>query len=133
MKGTRMLRRYATATGLALAGCFIMPQTVMAACSPTDFNIENLQIEVDNCTGRNCPMLIMTGSLVNECGQPAAARVEIQAQSRSGRPIDSVDGWPAQTSNLAPGERAEFDFTAMMPFDPSMSDFSVNIIETRVW
>lgn len=128
-----MLRRYATIAALVLVGSFLMPQAVMAACSASDFNIENLEIEVDNCTGRNCPMLVMTGSLVNECDTPAAARVEIQAESNSGRPIDSVDGWPAQTSNLAPGEQADFDFTAMMPFDPSMSDFSVNIIETRVW
>lgn len=133
MKEPRMLLRYATATSLALAGCFMMPQTVMAACSASDFSIEDLEIEVDNCTGRNCPMLVMTGSLINQCGEPAAARVEIQAKSDRGRPIDSVDGWPAQTSNLAPGEKADFDFTAMMPFDRNMSDFSVNIIETRVW
>ncbi|MEA5444228.1 hypothetical protein VCB98_00155 [Gammaproteobacteria bacterium AB-CW1] len=104
-----------------------------AACTSSDFDVQDLDISVENCSGRNCPRLVMRGQLVNNCSEPAGARVEIEARAGNGNPVDSVDGWPARTENLGPGESAEFDFTAMMEFERNMSDFSVSIIETRTW
>jgi len=111
----------------------VLAASAWASCTSSDFNVDNLDISVDNCSGRNCPRLVITGELVNNCSSEAAARVEIEAQNGRGQTVDSVDGWPARTENLAPGEAAEFDFTAMMDFDRSMEDFSVSIVESRTW
>jgi|GEM_PF-237555 len=105
----------------------------MAACSSSDFDVQNFELSVDNCRGRNCPRLIIKGELINNCGSAAAARVEVEAMTGGGRVVDSVDGWPARTSNLDPGERIAFDFTGMMSFERNMEDFSVSIVEVREW
>ncbi|MDQ2068501.1 hypothetical protein [Natronospira bacteriovora] len=104
-----------------------------AACSVSDFGVDNLEISIDQCRGRNCPRLNITGTLVNNCGAASGARIEIEARNGSGRVVDSVDGWPGRTSNLSPGERVDFDLSGMMSFERSMEDFSVSIVEVRVW
>jgi len=120
---------------LALATALILAFSTSAwgNCSSSDFGVENLDISVENCSGRNCPRLALRGALINHCSEAAGARIEIEAETSSGRPLDSVDGWPARTQNLAPGEKIEFDFTGMMKFERNMSDFSVSIIEVRNW
>jgi len=107
--------------------------TEARACSSSDFDVRNFELSVDNCRGRNCPRLVIKGELVNNCGEPAAARIEIEALTGSGRLVNSVDGWPARTNNLSPGEAVAFDFTGMMDFERSMEDFSVSIVEVREW
>jgi len=110
-----------------------MASTAWGNCSSRDFGVENLDIHVDNCSGRNCPRVVITGELINNCSSPAAARIEIEAKNSRGQTVDSVDGWPARTNNIQPGESVEFDFSAMMDFDRSMSDFAVSITDARVW
>lgn len=119
--------------GVILLPLFLYAPVSAAECTASDFNVENFEIGVEDCRGRNCPMLVITGELVNNCSSPAGARLEIEALNSSGRTVESVDGWPAQTSNVPPGESVSFDFTGMMGYDRSMADFSVFISEVRVW
>lgn len=112
---------------------FLYAPVSAAECSASDFSVENFEISVENCRGRNCPMLVITGELINNCSSPAGARIEIEALGAGGRTVDSVDGWPAQTSNVPPGGSTNFDFTGMMAYERSMQDFSVFISEVRVW
>ncbi|MDQ2068502.1 hypothetical protein [Natronospira bacteriovora] len=123
----------AIAIPFTILAALLLSTTSWAACSSSDFDIEGLEISVDNCSGRNCPRLVIRGELVNHCSAPAGARVEIEALDDSGRKVDSVDGWPARTANIEAGGRAEFDFTAMMRFRRNMSDFAVSIVESRNW
>lgn len=120
-------------TGVILLTLFLYAPAIAAECSASDFSVEDFEISVDNCRGRNCPTLVITGELVNNCSSPAGARLEIEAVNSSGRTVDSVDGWPAQTDNVPPGESVSFDFTGMMGYERSMDDFSVFISEVRVW
>lgn len=101
----------------------------LADCSSSDFTVENFDLDID--TRRD--EVAMSGELVNQCDEPAAARIEIEAFNGSGSAIDAVDGWPARRDNIEPGDRVEFDFTGMMSFDRNMEDFSVSIVESRQW
>lgn len=112
---------------------FLYAPASAADCSANDFSVENFEISVEDCRGRNCPMLVITGELINNCSSPAGAQLEIEALDSSGRTVESVDGWPAQTSNVPPGESVSFDFTGMMSYERSMADFGVFISEVRVW
>ncbi|MEA5444229.1 hypothetical protein VCB98_00160 [Gammaproteobacteria bacterium AB-CW1] len=114
---------------------FVLPLAApaWAACSSGDFGVENFEIGIDQCRGRNCPRVIIKGDLINNCDAPAAARIEIEALAGNGNVVNSVDGWPARTSNLDPGDRVSFDFTGMMTFERNMVDFSVSIVEVREW
>lgn len=103
--------------------------TGYAACSSSDFTVENFDLDID--TRRD--MVNMSGELVNQCDEPAAARIEIEAFNGSGSALETVDGWPARRDNIEPGDRVEFDFSGMMRFDRSMEDFSVSIVESRQW
>lgn len=107
--------------------------TAWAECSVSDFTVEGFSVAVDNCRGSRCPKLNLAGKLVNNCSAPAAAQIEIAAKDETGRVIKAVDGWPAMTSNLAPGEAREFDFGPMMDYKPGMVDFSVAITDVKSW
>ncbi|QOC21235.1 hypothetical protein IC757_09220 [Wenzhouxiangella sp. AB-CW3] len=119
----------------AMAVCMSMAgaEVAMAECARSDFNVENFDVEVQQCSGRRCPRLRVTGTLVNNCSSEAAAQVEIQALDGGGGVVTTVEGWPAATANLAPGEQHDFDFGPMMRYNSNMAEFSVAITDVQVW
>jgi hypothetical protein len=116
-----------------LAIAMMLPGMIWAGCSSSDFRVEAFAVEVDNCVGRRCPRLNVTGRLVNNCQAAAGAQVKVEAMDNRGNVIDTVDGWPAMTENLAPGEAAEFDFGPLFRYRSGMVDFSVAVTEVRSW
>lgn len=121
-------------TKYVIAAMFLVLSTAgFAECSPSDFTVVDFQVGIDNCRGSRCPKLNLAGKLVNNCSEPAAAQIEIEAKNDVGRTVDSVDGWPAMTSNINPGESKEFDFGPLMSYKPSMVDFSVAITDVKSW
>jgi len=121
-------------TRYVIAALFLVLSTaVYAECSLSDFTVIDFNVAVNDCRGPRCPKLELAGKLVNNCSQPAAAQVEIEARTDYGSVVDTVDGWPAMTANLAPGEARPFDFGPLMKYNRKMVDFSVAITDVKTW
>jgi hypothetical protein len=77
--------------------------------------------------------LSLAGQLVNHCAQPAAAQIAIDAKDGAGKVLQSKKGWPAGTTNIAPGQSVEFDLGRLFRFDPDMQSYTVGIADVRTW
>ena len=84
---------------LASALFLLAPMAAHAACSPTDFAVQDFKIAASG--GR----LSLKGQLVNHCAEPAAAQIAIDAKDSSGKVLASKKGWPAGTATRAVGFR----------------------------
>lgn len=117
---------------LLLASALFLAIPVTAhACSASDFTIQDFKVAAGS-SGMNSKM-IMKGQLVNHCAQPAAAQIEVQAKDASGNVVSSKKGWPAGTTNIAPGQAVEFDFGRQFHYDSSMQTYTVGIASVRAW
>ncbi|MDE1893617.1 MAG: hypothetical protein KGM46_09165 [Pseudomonadota bacterium] len=117
------MRKYLLASALLLA----FPLAAHAACSATDFTIQDFTV------GAGGGRMSMKGKLVNNCAEPAAAQVEIQVKDASGNIIASRKGWPAGTTNIAPGKSVRFDLGRLFHYDPSMQTYAAGIASVRSW
>ena len=77
--------------------------------------------------------MTMKGQLVNHCAEPAAAQVEVQAKDASGKVLVAKKGWPAGTTNIAPGKSVTFDLGRQFHYDPSMQSYTAGIVTVRSW
>lgn len=114
---------------LAAVALAAAPLAAHADCTVKDFSIQNFKVVAVH---PNQPMR-MPGDLVNNCVQPAAAQVEIMAKDASGNVVEKRKGWPAGTSNIAPGQSMHFDMGRMFRFRPSMHDYTLKIVSVRSW
>lgn len=114
---------------LLLASALLLstPIAAHAACSATDFSIQGFTV------GAGGGRMSMKGELVNHCAEPAAAQIEIQAKDASGRVIAARKGWPAGTTNIAPGKSVSFDLGRQFHYDPSMQTYAAGISNVRTW
>ena len=46
---------------------------------------------------------------------------------------ESKEGWPAGTSNIAPGETAKFDLGRLFRYQSGMDTYTVSIVNVRTW
>jgi len=116
---------------LASALLLAMPVAAHAACSASDFTIRDFKVAADS-NGMNTKMT-MKGQLVNHCAEAAAAQIEIQAKDTSGNVVASKKGWPAGTTNIAPGQAVTFDLGRQFHYDPSMQTYAAGIASVRAW
>lgn len=115
---------------LAAAAIFAaVPLAAHADCSVKDFSVQNFKVEP---SGPGRPMH-MPGQLVNNCTTPAAAQIEIMAKGSDGKIIMKRKGWPAGTSNIAPGKSLSFDMGRRFRFSPSMQAYTLKIVSVRSW
>ncbi len=104
------------------------------ACQPSDFKLVAFKPAIyDDCRSTPCPALRLAGEVENQCAQPAGVQIKITALSATGSVIDTIEGWPASTRNIAPGERYAFNMGAGMPYQAGMHSFDVQIIDARTW
>ncbi|GAP65269.1 hypothetical protein MBSD_n0558 [Mizugakiibacter sediminis] len=101
----------------------------LADCTAANFAVDGFQASPNPREHK----ISLAGKLVNKCSAPAAAQIRIVAKDASGRVLGSEDGWPAGTSNIAPGQSVSFDLGPLFRFSPDMADFSVNIVGVRTW
>lgn len=103
-------------------------------CSATQFTVEKFASAVfDDCRATPCPALKLTGKLRNNCAMAFGAQIKITAEDGKGNVIDTVEGWPASTRNIAAGESYSFDFGPLMAYRPRIKRFSVQVIEVKDW
>ncbi len=114
---------------LAAAIFAAVPLAAHADCSVKDFSVQDFKV-VPSGPGR--PMH-MPGNLVNNCSSPAAAQVEIMAKDGSGKVIEKRKGWPAGTSNIAPGKSLKFDMGRRFRFRSTMQAYTLKIVSVRSW
>jgi hypothetical protein len=116
---------------LASALLLLSPLAAHAACSPTDFTITEFKPQVP---GSGSSMrLRLAGELANHCTTASAAQIRIEAKDASGKVLQSKEGWPAGTSNIAPGETAKFDLGRLFRYQSDMDTYTVSIINVRTW
>lgn len=118
-------------TLIASALFLFAPLAAHAACAPTDFAVEGFKMKlVGSGMGAR---LSLSGQLVNHCKDPAAAQIAIDAKDGAGKVLQSKKGWPAGTTNIAPGQSVDFDLGRLFRFDPDMQSYTVGIADVRTW
>ena len=118
-------------TLLASALLLLSPLAAHAACAPTDFAVTEFTPTVSS-TGTTTH-LRLNGALVNHCATASAAQIRIEAKDAQGNVIQSKQGWPAGTANIAPGATAKFDLGRLFRYQPSMDSYTVSIVDVRAW
>lgn len=116
---------------LVSALCLFAPMAANAACAATDFVIKNFAVSAGS--GGMGTKMIMKGQLVNNCAEAAAAQIEVQAKDSGGNVLQSKKGWPAGTTNIAPGQSVQFDVGRQFHYDPSMQTYAAGIVSVRSW
>ena len=103
-------------------------------CQLSDFEIIGFNTGAHNpCSASPCPVYRLTGEIVNNCSRPAGAEVRIAGYSRAGTVIQTNSGWPASTSNSAPGARFPFDLGPLFDYSPEMVEFTIEVVNVRIW
>lgn len=105
------------------------PLAAHAACAPTDFVIQDFKV----VAAAGSPRMSMKGQLVNHCAEAAAAQIQVDAKDASGNIVQSKKGWPAGTTNIAPGQSVDFDLGRLFRYQPSMQTYTVSVAEVRAW
>jgi hypothetical protein len=109
----------------------LVPLGAQAACSPSDFVVKDFS---PGHTGAGAALkLVLSGQLVNNCATPSAAQISIEAKDASGTVLQTKKGWPAGTTNIAPGKSASFDLGKQFRFQPEMEKYSVSVVAVRAW
>jgi hypothetical protein len=118
---------------LAIAAALILaaPLSAHAACSAKDFAVEGFSVKV--AAGSGTPRFNMKGQLANKCGEAAAAQIRIDAKDATGKVLQSKQGWPAGTSNIAPGQTVDFDLGRLFRYQTDMQDYTVTVVDVRAW
>ena len=111
----------------ASAVLLLAPLAAHAACSPTDFAIKDFR------PGVAASRLSLRGELVNNCAAPSAAQVRVDVKDADGKVLQSKQGWPAGTSNIAPGGTVNFDLGRLFRYESSMSSYTASIVDVRAW
>ena len=117
---------------LASALFLLIPLSAHAACSASDFTVENFKMKPAGGSG-SALRLSLSGQLVNHCAQAAAAQVRIEAKDSTGGVVQSKQGWPAGTSNIAPGQSVDFDLGRLFRYQSEMQNFTVSVADVRTW
>lgn len=119
---------------VAIAFVLISPASGAAACAPADFEIVGLNFTArDDCRLTPCPVYVVTGELVNNCATEAGAQLKATTWNAAGQVVETYEGWPASTRNLAPGARYPFDIGPGLRWNESASRITVDIIDARTW
>lgn len=118
-----------------LLASLLAAQTIQVqACQVEDFKVVGFKVAVrDDCTASRCPVLKLTGKLVNNCSDPAGANVQITAYNKVGEVVDVVEGWPASIRNIAPGKSLPFSLGPLMPYRDEMASFDIQVIDVKQW
>ncbi|GAB2532791.1 hypothetical protein [Rhodanobacter koreensis] len=118
-------------TLLVSALLVLAPLGAHATCAPTDFEIKDFNT---GHTGAGATLkLSLSGQLVNKCAAASAAQIRIEAKDASGNVLQTKQGWPAGTTNIAPGQAASFDLGRQFRFQPEMASYSVTVVAVRTW
>jgi hypothetical protein len=118
-------------TTFLIASLLLLPVAGHAACAPTDFVVKEFKNAVSG--GGGTPHLTLSGELVNNCADPSAAQIRIDAKDADGKVVQSKEGWPAGTTNIAPGATAKFDLGRRFRYQSDMATYTVNVIAVRAW
>ncbi|HET6431084.1 hypothetical protein [Dyella sp.] len=113
-------------TLLASAVLMLAPLAAHAACAPTDFAIQDFKVVQG-------ARMSMKGQVMNHCAEAAAAQISIAAKDANGRVIQEKKGWPAGTTNIAPGQTVEFDLGRLFRYSSDMATYTVSIASVRSW
>ena len=115
---------------VAAAVLLLAPLVAHADCTTANFKLASFNVKTGDASN---PIMQMPGKLVNDCKEPAAAQLEIQAKAANGDVVQQRKFWPAGTANIAPGASVQFDAGKMFHFDPSMKTYAVSIVSVRSW
>ncbi|HET7329488.1 hypothetical protein [Dyella sp.] len=118
-------------TVLAAALLLAAPIAAHAACSATDFAIQD--VKVASVGTGVATRLSVKGKLVNNCASPAAAQVRLDAKDGSGNVLASKVGWPAGTTNVSPGQSVDFDLGRLLHYQSDMQSYSLSVVDVKAW
>lgn len=110
---------------------FLAPVAANAACAAKDFTVDGFAVKL--VAGAGTPRFNMKGQLVNKCPEAAAAQVKIEAKDAAGNVLQTKQGWPAGTSNIAPGQSVDFDLGRLFRYQSEMANYTVTVTDVRTW
>lgn len=116
---------------LVCTALLLAPLGAHAACSPTDFAIQDFKTGMSS-TGMG-QRITLKGELVNQCTESAAAQIAIVAKDASGKVLATKKGWPAGTSNIAPGQSVDFDLGRLFRNVSNTATYTVGVAAVRTW
>jgi hypothetical protein len=102
-------------TVFAAALLLVAPVAAHAACSASDFAIQD--VKVSSVGTGVATRLSVKGKLVNNCASAAAAQV----------------GWPAGTTNVSPGQAVDFDLGRLLHYQSDMQNYSLSVVDVKAW
>ncbi|WP_049624007.1 hypothetical protein [Frateuria defendens] len=114
-------------TLLAASVLLLAPLAAHAGCASTDFAIQDFKV------GAAGGRLSLKGQLANHCAAAAAAQIQIDAKDSTGHVLQSKKGWPAGTTNIAPGQAVEFDLGRLFRYQSDMQSYTVSVVDVRAW
>ncbi|KRE90950.1 hypothetical protein ASG87_02110 [Frateuria sp. Soil773] len=117
-------------TLLAAAVLLFAPIAAHAGCAATDFAVQDFKVGAGSGAGAR---MSMKGALVNHCTEAAAAQIQIEAKDSSGKVVQTKKGWPAGTTNIAPGQSVDFDMGRLFRFQSDMQTYTVSVVDVRAW
>jgi hypothetical protein len=118
-------------TLLTTALLLIAPIAAHAGCTASNFAIEDFQ---QSTVGSGAALhLSLKGKLVNHCAAAAAAQIRVDAKDGSGKVLVSKQGWPAGTTNIAPGQEVDFDLGRLVHYQPEMQTYAVSVGQVSTW
>ena len=116
---------------LAATVLMVAPIAAHAACSATDFAIQDVKV---SATGTGISTrLSVKGKLVNNCSAAAAAQVRVDAKDGTGNVLATKVGWPAGTTNISPGQSVDFDLGRLLHYQSDMQSYSLSVVDVRAW
>lgn len=118
-------------TLIVSAVLLLAPLAAHADCNPRDFAIKDFHPGF-NSMGSTM-RISLRGELVNNCAAPSAAQVRVDVKDADGKVLQSKQGWPAGTSNIAPGSSVNFDLGRLFHYESGMNSFTVSIVDVRTW
>ncbi|MBQ4854347.1 hypothetical protein IMW82_06655 [Rhodanobacter sp. B2A1Ga4] len=107
------------------------PLAAQADCNPKDFAIKDFKPAINN-TGTVARMSLR-GELVNNCAAASAAQIRIEVKDAGGKVLQSKQGWPAGTANIAPGDTVHFDLGRMFRYQSEIDSYTVSVVDVRTW
>lgn len=120
---------------LALAAALVVlpiSHVAFAACSTSDFKIEKFEpSEKERAMGKR--VYSLRGSVSNQCAEPAAPQIKVEAKNDAGTVLRAEDGWPAGTNNIDPGKTVTFEFGPLFRYDEKIKFFGVKVADAKTW
>lgn len=103
------------------------------SCTLSSITIKSMRASfVDECQRKSCPSLRGVAVMTNGCPEAIGVQVKIVGLDSLGAPVSVRDPWPANVSNIPPGDYT-FSLDHLLDYDSRIKSFTLQPIALRRW